>query len=89
MVIMDLGTDTADVFITVSNVVLFAAIAVASFRRSLLLSRYPIWRSALIGAIAGIFWILWLIVSWVNRHQIEREWNQYRAERELSTSPLT
>ncbi len=70
---------------TLANVAMFAVVDVLSFRRSRLLSRYPIWRSVMIGAVAGIFWVLWAIVSWVNRAQIAREWDMYRAEESSRT----
>ncbi|GAA3534120.1 hypothetical protein GCM10022234_33750 [Aeromicrobium panaciterrae] len=76
-----MNADGVDLLFSVFNTALFMAVAVVSFRRSHLLSRYPIWRSVLIGVIAGTWWIVWMIVSWVNRDQIKREWAMYRAER--------
>lgn len=75
-----MSPDVAGFLFTTLETVVFAAVAVVSFRRSRLLSRYPIWRSVLIGVIAGAWWPLWAIVSWVNRDQIAREWAMYRAE---------
>ena len=57
------------------------AIAVASYRRSRHLSRYPIWRAVMIAIIAGAFDIIWLLLWWVNRKRIAEEWDRWRADR--------
>jgi hypothetical protein len=63
------------------------AVAVASYRRSRLLSRYPIWRSVLIAVAAGAFWPFWVIASIVNRDALRREWSAYRRERADNAVP--
>jgi uncharacterized membrane protein len=57
------------------------AVAVASFRRSRLLSRYPMWKSVLIAVAAGAFWPYWVIASIINRDALRREWSAHRRER--------
>lgn len=57
---------------------IFGAVAVASYRRSRCLSAYPIWKSVLIAGVSGSFWILWIVVSIVNRNQIAWEWDRYK-----------
>lgn len=76
-----MSTDAADLFISFFNTALFVVVAVVSFRRSRLLSRYPLWRSVIIGAIAGLCWPIWAIVSLVNRDAIAHEWDMYRADK--------
>jgi hypothetical protein len=66
---------------------ILVAVAVASFRRSHLLSRYPIWRSVLIAVAAGAFWPSWVIASIVNRDALRREWSAYRRERADDIAP--
>ena len=68
------------------GLVIFATVAVLSFRRSRYLSEYPVWRSAVIGFLAGSFWILWIVVSWVNRERIAQEWRNHRAGHSLTTT---
>jgi putative effector of murein hydrolase len=53
-------------------------VAVASYRRSRWLSNHPIWKSVVIGVVAGAFWELWLIVWWVNRERVAQQWREYR-----------
>ncbi len=62
------------------------AVGVASYRRSRCLSRYPVWRSVIIGFLAGSFTALWLVVWWVNRKRIAQEWEYYRRDRTGSNS---
>lgn len=79
-----MSTDAVDLFISLFNTAVFVVVAVVSFRRSRRLGRYPLWRSVIIGVIAGLCWPLWAIVSLVNRAQIAREWDMYRAARAAS-----
>ena len=65
--------DVVDLIISVPNVLLFGAVAVVSFRRSRLLSRHPFWRSLATAVLAGMFWVIWVIVSLVNRDQVSQE----------------
>ena len=52
------------------------AVAVVSYRRSRLLSGYPIWRAVLVAALAGTFPEVWFICSLLNRERIAAEWKQ-------------
>lgn len=63
----------------------FMTVAVASYRRSRCLSRYPVWRSAIIAVFAGLFPALWLIGSLINRDRLQREWQSYNADHEART----
>jgi hypothetical protein len=53
-------------------------VAVASYRRSRCLTGHPIWKSIIIGAAAGLFWELWLIVWYIDRNRIADQWRAYR-----------
>lgn len=55
------------------------AVAIASYRRCRSLSKYPIWKSLLIGAVAGWFWLPWMLFWLFDRKQIAQEWRDYRA----------
>ncbi|MEO6606622.1 MAG: hypothetical protein ABIN55_13550 [Aeromicrobium sp.] len=79
----------AEILFWLSTTGVQIAISVASYRRSRCLSRYPIWRSVLIGLIAGAFAILWLIVWWVNRDRIAEEWRRYREPKAQVRRTLT
>jgi hypothetical protein len=57
-----------------------AAIAIASYRRSRCLSRYPIWRSSIIAFLSASFQMLWLVAWWVNRNRVAQEWNRWRTD---------
>jgi len=78
---MGLSPSLAEVVFTTTNWVVSLVVAVASFRRSRRLSGYPVWRSVVIGVVAGAWWPLWLIVWYVNRSRIAWEWSEYRRER--------
>jgi ABC-type arginine/histidine transport system permease subunit len=54
------------------------AVAVASYRRSRRLSGHPVWKSIIIGAGAGLFWQLWLVVWFVKRGDIADRWRAHR-----------
>lgn len=69
---------------TLLSVAIFLAVAIASYRRSRCLSRYPVWKSLAIAVAAGAFWIVWLLASVINRDRLAREWSQYRHERDGS-----
>jgi 4-amino-4-deoxy-L-arabinose transferase-like glycosyltransferase len=73
--------------IGLAYVLIVVAVAVASYRRSRLLSHYPVWRSVLIAVAAGAFWELWVIASIINRERLRREWNAYRRERAVERVP--
>lgn len=75
---VDLSPNPADVVWDVAMLALGIAVAVASFRRSRLLSGYPIWRSVVIAFLAGSFPWVWFTVSVVNRDRIAGEWKQYK-----------
>lgn len=60
---------------------IMTVVAVASYRRCRILSRYPIWRSVLVAVAAAWFWMIWMVVWWVNRKRIATEWAQARAAR--------
>ncbi|WP_456696597.1 hypothetical protein [Aeromicrobium sp. P5_D10] len=62
--------------------VVFLAVAVASYRRGRCLSRYPIWHSAIIAVLAGLFPAFWLIGSLVNRDRLQLDWQRYHADHE-------
>lgn len=59
----------------------FLAVAIASYRRSRCLSKYPIWQSVIIAALAGWFWPLWLVFSLMDRKQNAQDWRNYHATR--------
>lgn len=86
MELSPLSPSWGELLFTVTNWVAFLLVAVASYRRSRCLSRYPVWRSLLIGVFAGMWWPLWLIVWFVNRDRIAWEWREYRRERTLKAS---
>lgn len=52
------------------------AVAVVSYRRSRLLSGYPVCRAVLIAVLAGTFPWVWFISSLVNHERIAAEWKQ-------------
>lgn len=80
-----LGVTTSELFVIflISGWPMFAAVAIASYRRCRCrcLSEYPIWKSVIIGAVAGQFWLLWLVFWLMDRKQIAQEWRHYRASR--------
>lgn len=61
------------------GIVIGLVVAVASYRRSRHLSGHPVATSVVIGAVAGAFWLVWLVFSWVNRERIAELWRQARA----------
>lgn len=65
------------------------AVFVASYRRSRVLSGYPVWRSVLTGLLSAWFWPIWVILSGINARQLMREWDEVRASRRRDQSPLT
>jgi hypothetical protein len=67
-----------ELILTALGCAIVVAVAVASYRRSRCLSGHPIWKSIVIGVVAGAFWQLRLIVWWVNRERIASEWREYR-----------
>lgn len=71
-------TETVVVFLLC---VIFAAVAIASYRRSRCLSGYRIWASVIIAVIAGTFWVLWLMYSLIDRKEIRRAWREYYTSR--------
>jgi hypothetical protein len=79
-----LAAGVGEVFMFLANAALFLGVAVASYRRSRCLSRYPVWRSLLIAVAAGAYWPIWLLVSVINRKQLDREWRMYEQEREIA-----
>lgn len=63
---------------------IFLVVAVASYRRSRCLTGHPVWKSVVIGAVAGIFWELWLVVWYVNRERIADQWRAHRQAKQLA-----
>jgi hypothetical protein len=77
-----LAPSTGEVLMFLANTALFLSLAVASYKRSRHLSRYPVWKSLLIAVLAGKYWPIWLLVSVVNHKQLDREWSIYKQEQE-------
>lgn len=84
MELSPLWPSLAEVLFTTTNWAVSLVVAVASYRRSRHLSGYPIWKSLVIGVVAGACWPLWLIVWCVNRDRIAWEWREFRRERTLT-----
>lgn len=57
---------------------IFIVVAMASYKRCRLLSRYSVPHSLLIATLAGLFPVVWLIASFANRDQLRHEWDAYR-----------
>lgn len=76
---------TAEILIGVLLLAIILAVAVASYRRSRCLTSHPVWKSILMGAVAGIFWELWLILWYIDRERIADQW---RAHRQAKQSAL-
>jgi hypothetical protein len=74
-------SDVTDVLVLALNWAIFLAVAVASYRRSRCLSRYPVWRSVAIAVVSGMAWLIWLLASVINRDQLAREWRAHRGRR--------
>lgn len=75
-----LTPSVGEIVMTLVNVAIFLAVAIASYRRSRCLSGYPVWQSLAIAIVAGAFWLVWLLASVINRDRLAREWDQYRRE---------
>jgi hypothetical protein len=70
--------ETSEILIGAMLLAIVLAVAVASYRRSRCLTGHPVWKSIIIGAVAGLSWELWLIVWYVNRKRIADQWRAYR-----------
>lgn len=66
---------------SLAHLVIFLAVAIASYRRSRCLRQYPIWLSVIIAVLAGWFWPLWLVFSLIDRKQNAQDWRDYHATR--------
>jgi len=42
------------------------------------LTGHPVCKSTIIGAAAGLFWELWLIIWYLNRRRIADQWRAYQ-----------
>jgi hypothetical protein len=73
---------TSEILIGALLLAIIVAVAVASYRRSRCLTGHPVWKSIIIGAVAGLFWELWLIVWYVNRKHIADQWLLYRQSKQ-------
>ncbi|VXC23584.1 hypothetical protein [Aeromicrobium sp. 9AM] len=69
---------TPEIVFSVLLTAIILAVGVASYRRSRCLSGHPVWKSIIIGAVAGLCWELWLVVWYVNRERIATQWRDYR-----------
>jgi len=69
---------TSEILIGVVLLAIVLAVGVASYRRSRCLTGHPVWKSIIIGAAAGLFWELWLIVWYLNRRRIADQWRAYQ-----------
>lgn len=47
---------TSEILIGALLLAIVLAVAVASYRRGRYLSGHPVWKSIIIGAVAGLFW---------------------------------
>jgi hypothetical protein len=63
------------------------AVFVASFRRGRLLDGKPIAVVALIAIISAFCVPIWLFVTAVNRRQLAREWDAWRAAKSSTEAP--
>ena len=76
-----LSVTPGELILVVTGWPIVLAVAIASYRRSRCLSGYPIWKSVIVGAVAGWLWVLWLVFWVLDRKRIAQEWRDYRAAR--------